>query len=264
MTLTGRVAIVTGGGSGIGAATCRAFARAGASVAVTDLSVDAAATVAAGINEAGDVAAAYALNVADEDNVASVIARVVADFGGLDVVVNNAAGGLDNHGFGKTVETLDKAVFDSVIAVNLCGSFLMSKYAVPHLRARGGGSILFTSSRGGKQGTAGMAAYGATKAAIINLTQTMALDHAADGIRVNAVCPGAIATPGLLSGPNADHMAEMLAMSVPLHRLGEADEVADAFVFLASDAASYITGVALDIDGGIGAGRPAMPPPPGS
>jgi meso-butanediol dehydrogenase / (S,S)-butanediol dehydrogenase / diacetyl reductase len=253
---TGKVVLVTGAGSGIGAATALTFAGDGASVVVADIDAAAADEVVATITAAGGTAAAVTANAASSDDIAAAVALAVDRFGGLDIAVANAAGGVA-HG---PVDAVDEAAWDEMFAVNVRGAFLVVKHAVPELRRRGGGSLLFTASLGAKQGTAGMATYGATKAAIVNLVKTMALDYAADGIRVNAVCPGAIATPGLTRGRAP---LDAIAAMIPMRRLGDAAEVASVYSFLASDEASYVTGQAIDVDGGWGAGLAPMGPPPG-
>jgi NAD(P)-dependent dehydrogenase (short-subunit alcohol dehydrogenase family) len=251
----GRTVIITGAGSGIGAATAHRFAAEGANVVVADLSEEAATSVAA---EIGGTALAVRCRVGSAADTEATVSATMERFGAVDVMINNAAGGTA----GGPVELIGEDAWDEMFDVNVKGSFLFVKHTVPLMRANGGGSILFTASLGAKQGTAGMATYGATKAAIVNLVKSMALEFAQHNIRVNAVCPGAILTPGLARVPT-----DALAQLIPFKRLGQPDEIASVFSFLASSDASYITGQAIDVDGGMGAGmgpvgpRPGGPPP---
>jgi NAD(P)-dependent dehydrogenase (short-subunit alcohol dehydrogenase family) len=247
----GSVVIVTGAGSGIGAATAQRFAAEGADVVVTDISEEAAAAVA---KEIGGSALPVRCRVGSAEDTEAAIAATIARFGKLDVMINNAAGGTA----GGPVELIAEDAWDEMFNVNVKGSFLFVKHAVPLMRSAGGGSILFTASLGAKQGTAGMATYGATKAALVNLVKSMALEFAADNIRVNAVCPGAVLTPGLARMPT-----DALAALIPFKRLGRPEEIASVFSFLASSDASYVTGQAIDVDGGLGAGMGPVGPPPG-
>jgi NAD(P)-dependent dehydrogenase (short-subunit alcohol dehydrogenase family) len=246
-----RVVIVTGAGSGIGEATAHRFASEGARVVIADISLDAAQRVAATI---GDRALAHHCDVADPDDVASTVHATVERFGGVDVLISNAAGGTA-HG---PTELVGIDAWDEMFTINVRGGFLFVREVVPLMRERGGGSLLFTASLGAKQGTAGMSVYGATKAAIVNLVKSMSIELAADAIRVNAVCPGAILTPGLARAP-----IDALAAMIPFRRVGRPEEVASVFSFLASDDASYVTGQAIDVDGGMGAGMGPPGPPPG-
>lgn len=254
MRLEDKVAIVSGAGSGIGAATAARFAEEGAAVLVADLDEDAAAETAAEIEGSGGRAAPRRTDVSRASDAEAMVEAAVETFGGLDVLVNNA--GIERNG---SVVSMSEEDWDAVFAVNLKGGFLCSKYAIPRIRERGGGSVLFTSSVGGLWGSTGAAAYSAAKAAVVNLTQTMALDHAHHGIRVNCVCPGGTRTPlatslveelGLMEA-----FQERLKQLVPYEgRLAEPREIADTFVFLASDEASFVTGEAVVVDGGQHAG----------
>jgi 3-oxoacyl-[acyl-carrier protein] reductase len=250
MRLHQRTAIITGAASGIGLATAEIFAAEGANVVVTDLRPDAAEAAASVIRAVGGVAIGVGCDAADAGDIRRVIAAAVEQFGKLDIVVGNAAADLAPG----PIEGVTDEQWDRAFAVNARGAFLLARAALPHLRAAGGGSMLFTSSLGGKQGTQGLATYGATKAAIVNLVKSLALDHAAEGIRVNAVCPGTIGTPGLL---DREIPIEALAAMIPMGRVGRAEEIARTFLFLASDEASFITGQSIDVDGGMGIGMMA-------
>lgn len=235
---TGRVALVTGGASGIGAATARLLARDGASVVIADLNGDLAWQVAAEIG-----GTAHALDVADRAAVERLIGDVVAAHRRIDVLVNNAGIG----SFGRTPD-LDPEQWDRVIAIDLHSVFYACRAAIPHMPA--GGAIVNTASISGLAGDYGFAAYSAAKAAVINYTRTLALDHAREGIRVNALCPGLIATPLTAGAAAMPGLETAWHDTIPMGRPGTPEEMAEAIAFLASDAASYVTGTALIADGG--------------
>jgi meso-butanediol dehydrogenase/(S,S)-butanediol dehydrogenase/diacetyl reductase len=249
----GRVAIVTGGASGIGAATVRALAAAGARVVVADVDRERGAGVAA---EAGGVF--EAVDVADEAALSALVVRTAETLGRLDVLVSNA--------FATRVGALEKLALDDwsrTLDVTLTPVFTGLKAAVPVMRARGGGVVVNVASISGLAGDPGMVAYNVAKAGVVNLTRTAALELAAAGIRVNAVCPGLIDTPALARAVRGSTERETkLKSAVPLARLGRPEEVARAILFLASDDASYITGTTLVVDGGLTAwtGIPALVP----
>jgi NAD(P)-dependent dehydrogenase (short-subunit alcohol dehydrogenase family) len=253
--LGGKVALITGAGSGIGDATARRFSDEGASVAVADIDGDAAARVATAINDGGGRAIGIAADVTRDADNARMVDETVAAFGGLDVFLANA--GIERNG---TVVAQSEEDWDAVFDVIVKGSFLGAKHAIPAMRERGAGSMLFTGSVGGLWGSTNAAAYSAAKAAVVNMTYTLALDHAHHHVRVNCVCPGGTRTPlveALLdSMPEIkDQMDQVLERIVPLGgRLAEPVEVANAFVYLASDEASFVTGHALVVDGGQRAG----------
>lgn len=244
--LTGRVALVTGGGSGIGAACARALAALGAHVAVTDISAASAEGVAAAIEADGGRAFARTVDVTDARAVDEVVEAVVREAGGLDIAVNNA---------GVTVPILPVAdVPDDdwrrVTSINLDGVFYCLRAETRVMRARGGGgSIVNMSSVMGKISRYGSAAYGATKHAVIGLTKGAALDHAQDGIRVNAVGPGFIRTP-LIEARYTEEDEQAVSSRWPMRRMGTPDEVGQMVAWLAGDASSFVTGAYFPVDGG--------------
>ncbi|MBL8893420.1 MAG: glucose 1-dehydrogenase [Rhizobiales bacterium] len=246
--LDGSVAIVTGGGSGIGKETCLAMAHAGATVAVIDRDGSAAEAVAREIAEQGGSASSHAADVSDEAAVESLFARIAREAGQIDILVNNAGMAIRR----ASVE-LPLADWDKVMAVNMTGVFLCSRIAARHMIARGkGGAIVNTASIMGLSG-GGLypnISYQTSKGAVVNMTRALAVEWAAHNIRVNAVAPTYVTTPfiaPLLAQPEL--VARIKAMT-PLGRLAEPDEVALAILFLASPAASMITGHTLAVDGG--------------
>jgi meso-butanediol dehydrogenase/(S,S)-butanediol dehydrogenase/diacetyl reductase len=243
----GKVALVTGGASGIGAATARRLRAEGARVMVADLNVEAGAALAKELAESGAEGALFhGVDVADQASVEALVEETVRRFGRLDVLVNNAGIG----SFGLTPD-LDPEAWHRVIAVDLHSVFYGCRAAIPHLRRDGGGAIVNTASISGLGGDYGFAAYNAAKGAVANYTRTLAVDHAREGIRTNAVCPGPIDTP-LAAALTASPVAmAAYARCIPMGRIGRAEEVAAAIAFLASDDASYVNGVCLEVDGGL-------------
>jgi NAD(P)-dependent dehydrogenase (short-subunit alcohol dehydrogenase family) len=241
--LEGKVAVVTGGGSGIGQATAEMFISEGAKVVVADIS-GAQDAVAEAI---GDRATAVQADVSHSDGAAAIVRAAVERFGGLDVLFNNA--GID--GPMAPIESYPVEDFDRVIAVNLRGVFLGIQAAVPAMKECGGGVIINTASVAGLVGVPTVSGYCASKGGVVQLTRTAAVELAAHGIRVNAICPGMIDTPMLdrLLERNPDATAGLEAFT-PLGRPGSPIEIARMAAFLASDSSSYLTGVALPVDGG--------------
>jgi 3-oxoacyl-[acyl-carrier protein] reductase len=244
-SLQGRTALVTGAGNGIGAAVARAYAAAGAAVLVTDLDKDAAQAVADEINAGGGTSAGAALDVRDADQAAAAAEQAagLAD-GSINIVVNNA-GAIAPAMFSK----MTKESFDLVLGVHVGGTFTVSQAVLPYLPEDGTGRIINVTSAAGLVGTIGQANYGAAKAGVIGLTKSLAKELARRSITVNAIAPLA-ATSMTENIRSNEKLAEMTLARIPLARWADADEIAGTFVFFASDAASYITGQVLAVDGG--------------
>lgn len=248
MQLHEKVALVTGGGSGIGRASCLAFAREGAAVVVAGRTHDKIVAVAAEIRLAGGRALAVAGDVGRGADVRALVAATVETFGGIDILFNNA--GISPVG---TVTEISEDEWDACMDSNLRAVFLGAKYAIPALQQRGGGVILTTAGTFGLRAARGKAAYAAAKAGAINLTRAIALDYARENIRCNVICPGYVDTP-LNDGFAAADRDVFLDRYQPLPGLVTADDVAALALFLASDAARMITGQAYVIDAGQQAG----------
>jgi NAD(P)-dependent dehydrogenase (short-subunit alcohol dehydrogenase family) len=275
--LQDKVAVVTGGASGIGLAVVERFVAEGARVVFCDLAPDAGRDMAARLGEEaaklhhskravggpndgaaiaerlGASAIFMAADVTDEISLGAVIERAVTEFGGLDILVNNAGVGGPE---GDLVTTSD-AIFDRMIGVNLRGPWLGIKLAFPHLKARGGGSIVTTSSISALVGMAGQATYGAAKAGVLQLSRVAAVEGASSFIRVNSVCPGGIVTPLVYENPlvglelSAESITAAFDHAQPIPRAGLPEDIANAILWLASDESSFVTGQAIVVDGGL-------------
>jgi len=241
--VAGKVALVTGGAGGMGAAHVRALAREGATVVITDVADEAGARLAGEIRGAGGEAASHELDVTNADAWRMLVADVEQAHGRLDVLVNNA--GVQVRSVG--VEA-DQREWDLVTGVNQRGVFLGMQAVIPGMVARGGGSIVNIASVAALVGLRGSIPYQGSKAAVLGLTRGAAAAYGPDNVRVNAICPGLVVT-GMTESADAEAVTKMKAQ-IPLGRDGRPDEVAAAVVFLASDEASYITGIALPVDGG--------------
>jgi 3-oxoacyl-[acyl-carrier protein] reductase len=244
--LEGRVAIVTGAGTGFGAGVARRYAAEGARVACADIDLDAARAVAGSLEGPGGLA--IRVDIADGASWASMVAEVDAAFGPFDTLVNNAALTQKPARIAKTTER----DLDRLIAVNLKSFYHMAVHALPVLRRRGGGVVINIASVTAMRPRPGMAWYQATKAAVVSLTQTMAAELAPDRIRVNAIAPAVGATSMLkaMFGPDDQASIDRVVATIPLGRLCTPDDIAGAAVYLASDEASFVTGAILPVDGG--------------
>jgi NAD(P)-dependent dehydrogenase (short-subunit alcohol dehydrogenase family) len=245
-SLQGRVALVTGGSRGIGRAIALAFAQSGARVAVTSRKADACQAVVDEITAAGGTALAVAGHAGRADEIAHTVGAVMAEWGRLDILVNNAA---TNPQFGPLVDTAESA-FDKVYEVNVKGLWLFAREAVRSWMGDNGGTIINIASIGGLKSEPFLGAYGATKAAVVSLTKTMAREMGGQGIRVNAIAPGLIRTDFARVLVETPEIHDRAVQATCLGRVGEPDEIAGAALFLASDAASYVDGTVLVVDGG--------------
>lgn len=245
--IEGKVALVTGAGSGIGRASALAFARAGARVLVSDLDLDAAERTSAAIASMGFESVARRADVTRSDDVTALVQSALDSFGALHLAHNNA-GMLGEVG---DVSMCSEENFDRVVALNLKGVFLSMKHEIPALLASGGGAIVNTSSGSGLVGTPNLSAYAASKHAVIGLTKSAALEFVRRGIRINAVCPGVTRTAMLEGFMGGDESVESRVKEAnPSGRLGTPDEVAQAVLWLCSAHASFVNGACLSVDGG--------------
>ncbi|GAA2059631.1 glucose 1-dehydrogenase [Williamsia deligens] len=244
---TGQVALVTGAAKGVGFAAAAAFATQGAAVVLADRDADALDHAVDSLRADGHTVLAVTCDVADEESVAALVRSTVDEYGRLDAAFNNA---------GIQVPRIDVADepaenFDRVASVNLRGVWACMKHELRQMRAQGGGAIVNCSSLGGLVGNPGLASYHATKHGVIGLTSSAALEYAPRGVRINAVCPGTIDTPMVADMLEKGALEDgAMTAAIPMDRLGRPDEIAAAVLWLCSSAASYVTGVALPVDGG--------------
>ncbi|WP_428120675.1 SDR family NAD(P)-dependent oxidoreductase [Candidatus Poriferisodalis sp.] len=251
MLLENKIAIVTGAASGIGEASAQRFAAEGASVLVVDIRRERAESVAEAIREAGGEAHSFGADVSLADAVSEMVQAAVDRWGGLDVLFNNA--GTLRPGTAVELEPKD---WDLVMNVNVRSVYLGAKFAVPHMEAGGGGSIINTASVSGLHGDGGSVVYAASKAAVINLTRALSTDHGPAGVRVNAICPGTIETPPVMRMMSDPDVLERNINAHALRRLGQPEEIASVATWLASDESSFVSGEAIVVDGGLRAQSP--------
>jgi len=244
----GKVALITGGGSGLGRASAIRLASEGAAIAIADISPEGGRETCSQIEEIGGKAVFISADVTKSADAERMVAETVKELGRLDVLFTSAG-----VGAGGTVVDTDEEYWDRVVNLDLKGVYLSAKFAIPEMRKVGGGAIVNISSIGGRRGISG-ASFAAAKGGVINLTRQMAIAHARENIRANCICPGYIATPiiqRILDDPEA---LKRVSARHPMGRIGKAEEVAAAVAFLASDEASFITGAILAVDGGYLAG----------
>ncbi len=252
MRLKDKVAIVTGSASGIGKAISLAFAREGATVMGADVNAEGGRQTVGEIEQGGGKASFIETDVSESEQIVNLIERTVEQFGTLDIMVNNA--GVEV--FSRLANT-EEEMWDRLMAINLRGVFLGTKYAVPKMLEKGGGVFINMASVAGIMGAGGLAAYNAAKGGVVLLTKNTAMDYGSQNIRANCLCPGFISTPmvdAVLSLPGAGEMKDKIIGLCPAGRLGKPEEIANCAVFLASDESSYMNGHALVVDGGMSAG----------
>jgi NAD(P)-dependent dehydrogenase (short-subunit alcohol dehydrogenase family) len=252
-TLNGKVALVTGGASGIGRATALTFAREGAKLVVADMNEEGGQQTVHMITEQGGEAIFVRTDVSQAVEVQALISKAVETYGRLDCAHNNAGisgFGIAGDGYTLTTEYPEER-WHQVIAVNLTGVWLCMKYEIAQMLTQGGGTIVNTASAAGLVGGRGMSAYVASKHGVVGLTKTAALEYAQQGIRVNCVCPGWIQTPMTARGLSDPEQKAQIVAREPIGRVGTPEEVAETVVWLCSDAASFVTGHAMSVDGGL-------------
>lgn len=246
--MKGKVALVTGGSSGIGLASAIAFANKGAAVVIADIDESAGQEAVETIKAQGGEAIFVKTDVSNSEQIRALVEKTVAQFGGLDYAVNNAGIG------GESVPTaeISEDGWDRVIGINLTGVWLGMKYQIPEMLNRGGGAIVNVASILGKVGFLNAAAYVAAKHGVVGLTKSAAMEYATQGVRINAVCPAFIYTPMLANGGMAEgtEIYDFIASKHPVQRMGTAEEVANMIVWACSDEASFVTGASLMVDGG--------------
>ena len=249
MRLQDKVVLITGAGSGIGREASLLFAREGAAVVAVDVNAAPAAETVAMVEADGGRASAFTADVVSAEQCAAMVAHAESVFGRLDVLFNNAGVMLSDD---DDAENTDEAVWDRTMDVNAKGVFLGCKHGIPALRRAGGGSIINTASFVALMGAATpQIAYTASKGAVVALTRELAVIHAREGIRVNALCPGPLRTEMLMKFLDTDAKRQRRLVHIPMGRFGEATEIAKAALFLASDDSSFVTGTELVVDGGI-------------
>ena len=247
MKLLGKVAIITGGSSGIGRASALRLAEEGAKIAVSDLNVEGGEETVKLVKENGGEAFFVKCDVSKADQVEAMVYATVENYGRLDIALNNAGVG----GAMVNSDQLEESVWDFVMNVNLKGVWLCTKYELPAMLKNGGGSIINVASLAGLLGFRGNAVYSASKHGVIGLTKSVALEYARLGVRVNAICPGFTETPMVSNMiEEVPRMEEYTRKASPLRRLGRVEEIADAVFYLASDMSSFVNGHALTLDGG--------------
>ena len=250
MRLAGKVALITGGVSGIGLATAILFAQEGAKLVIVDISVDKSKEALNKILANSGEATFVKCDIRSAVDCHNAVQTAIKKYCRLDILFNNA--GIVPFG---SVETTEEHTWDNTMATNVKGIYLMSREAIPFMRQQGGGSIINTASDAGLVGAREMAAYCASKGAVVMLTKSMALDYSREGIRVNAICPGYTyverwSERSKVGGPNVEEYIAMAAGDLPIGRVGKPEEIAFAALFLASDESSFITGTAMSVDGG--------------
>ena len=251
--IQGKVAVITGAASGMGRATAIRFAKEGASIVLTDLNSQGGETAVAECAAAGGRAVFQRTDVTSEPDIKAAVARAVKEFGRIDIMFNNAG----IAGAVGPIEKVESEAWDRTMATLLRAVYLGMRYSIPEMRKVGGGSIISTASVAGLRGVGYLAAYSAAKAAVVNLTQAVAIEVGHDKIRVNCICPGGVNTPLIHRGrPGAEEGAEQrMAKMQPIPRAGKPDDIANMALFLASDESAWISGTAMVVDGGVNTGN---------